>query len=205
MAVIRTEALQRFADRIAACVPELTGRICGGAAEAPHQLAFPNLAIIAVRWRFLPDQVEEFKQLNSSTAIFEVGEMEATVQMRLGAQNYARRAELEQAIMEKVFWADLEHPGVVAFPLEACHDALVAFELGDDEWEDEKAFDKKWYSILTVDAFLPALVTQKAYTIEEVRLVLTEDLTTPIVTVPFSGKETISIDEDGNMTTVASP
>jgi len=180
--------------------------VCGGAAEAPKQLGFPSLGIFAVRFRYFPDQHALHKSLNSSSAVLNVGRVEGTVQLRLGAQTAQRRYALEQEIMENVFWADIERPGIVLFTIADCDDAIVAFELDENEWEDEKAFSKKWYSVATVALQLPALVTKgEVYDIDDLRLTLTHDLTTPIVSVPASEKETVSIDENGDITPVVSP
>lgn len=206
MSVIRIAALQRLADQIQACVPELRGKVCGGAAEAPHTLSFPNLAIFGVRFRYFPDQAALHCESGPSRATMNVGRVEGTVQLRLGAQTSSRRYELEQKLMENVFWADIERPGVVVFKLPEHHDAVIAFELDTDEWIDEKAFEKKWYSLMTVALQLPALVTKGSiYSLEEVRLALTEDLTTPIVSVPADEIEAVSISESGDITPAAGP
>ena len=206
MSLIRIRALQKLADQIALCVPALKGKICGGAAEAPKRLGFPSLGIYAVRFRYFPDQALLFKETGLSTAVFNVGRVEATVQLRLGAQTAQRRYELEQQIMENVFWADLSRPGVVLFSVEDCHDAVVAFEADAEEWDDERAFDKKWYSTMTVMAQLPALVRKGGIpTMEEIRLTLTEDLSTPIESIPAGEQETVSIATDGTITPAAGP
>jgi len=206
MAVIRIEALRRLAALIQTSVPALKGRVCGGRAEAPKRLAFPHLSIFAVRFNYFPDQAELAKTLGNSRAVYNVGRVEGTVQFRLGATSANQRYELEQAIMENVFWSDIERPGIVVFQVPDCHDAVVAFELDSDEWSDERAFDKKWYSVMTAALQLPALVTKgSVYDMEEIRLTLTEDLSTPIVTVPPSEKETVSIAEDGSVTVAIGP
>jgi hypothetical protein len=126
--------------------------------------------------------------------------------MRLGAQTANRRYELEQAMMENVFWANLDRPGVVVFQLADVYDATIAFEADAEEWEDERAFDKKWFSVMTVTLQLPALVLKgDVHDIEEIRLALAEDLTSPSDEIPDSKMETVSIDEDGSLTPVANP
>ena len=96
------------------------------------------------------------------------------------------------------------HRLVTAVP--ECHDATVAWELDTDEWEDEKAFDKKWYSVMTVAAQLPVLVTREGVPkIEEVRVSLTENLDADFDQLPSSSLETVTVNEDGTIDPAANP
>ncbi len=200
---IRIRALQVLADLVQSCVPELRGKVCGGASENPHRLEFPSLGIYGVRFTFFPDQQEFIRKLGATRALFNIGRVEGTIQMRLGASSARQRYELEDKILEKVFWADIDRPGIALLTIQDCNDARVAFELDGSSWEDEKAFDRKWFSVLTARLQLPVLVTQSpVYDIAEIRLTVTEDLTTPIVSVPAAEKETVSIDELGGFTLV---
>jgi hypothetical protein len=200
---IRIRALQVLADLIQSCVPELKGHVCGGASENPHRLEFPSLGIYGIRFTFNPDQQEFVRKLGATRALFNIGRVEGTVQMRLGASSVRQRYELEEKILENVFWRDIDRPGIVLVAIPECNDTQVAFELDGSTWEDEKAFDRKWYSIITTRLQLPVLVTSSPiYDIAEVRLTMTEDLTTPIATVPALEQETVSIDELGGFTLV---
>ena len=88
----------------------------------------------------------------------------------------------------------------------SCQNAIVAWELDTDEWEHERAFDKKWYSIMAVAAQLPALVTRgSVHTIEELRLTLTDDLSSDITSVPENQQETVEIADDGTLTSATGP
>lgn len=206
MSVIRSRALALFAERVGNCVPELKGKVCGGHAESPKRLSFPHLSVRAIRFRYFPDQPSDYCHIGASAGVFYVGRVEGTIQLRLGAQTANRRYALEQELLEKVFWADLEHPGIVLFTIPDCHDAQAAFELDETLWDDEKAFDKKWYSVATAELQLPALVTKgSVHTIEEIRLTLAEDLTSSASEIPDGSMETVSIDENGNLTPAANP
>lgn len=195
MAVIRINALQRFADLIASCVPELAGSICGGAASGSHKLAFPSLAITATNFKFYPDQAVLHRSTGASTGVFNVGRVQGIVQLRLGAQSSEQRYALGQQIMEKIFWSDIERPGIVVLTIPECHDGVVAFELDGDTWEDEKAFDRKWYSVITATLQLPALVGKGGvHDMQEIRVTLAEDLSTPFgAGIPVTKLETTVI------------
>jgi len=194
MSVIRLRALQRLAAFIESAVPELSGVICGGQATPSHRLVFPSLAITAVRFTFYPDQAtEHYAPANSTRAVFNVGRVEGTVQLRLGAATNAERYRLEQAISEAVWWADIDRPGIVLIDIPDCDGARVAFEQDADEWQDERAFDREWYSTMTCALQMPALVAKLGVeTIEEIRLQLTEDLTSAAPAV-----DEVVIDETG--------
>lgn len=197
--VIRTHAMDRLICAIEAAVPELAGNICK--MGEPHQArTWPTLQIIPVRFRYFPMQEHEHKGLGRSRAVFDVGRHEGTVQLRLGATTPYQRWELEDALLH-LFLSQEHRPGVLVQTIDECHDAVVAWELMDDEWQNEMVFTKEFFSLLTVRAQIPALVYRDSvYTIEELRLSLTEDLHTEYSQLPASRIETVSIDEDGNMT-----
>lgn len=213
MAVLRLQALDALAACIGDFAPSLRGKIQPGPAESGKRLCFPNLAIIPVRFRFFPDQEAEVGELTGvppqglppNTALLNVGRHEGTIQLRLGAMTHRQRAQLEEEILA-AFLSREGSPGVLVTVVPTCHNATVAWELDTDEWENERAFDKKWYSVLTVAAQLPALVTRgSVYTIEELRLALTEDLSTPISDLPATAIETVDIAEDGTISVAAGP
>jgi hypothetical protein len=205
--------LKILAECIEDRVPALRNKICKGPAESPKKLGFPSLAIIPVKFRFFPDQAAEIYQLTGrsveghppGTVLLNVGRHEGTIQLRLGATTARQRAELEEAVLQ-VFLERPGSPGVLVTPIPQCHNAIVAWELDTDEWENERAFDKKWYSIMTVAAQLPAFVTRgSVHTIEELRLTLTDDLSSDITSVPADQQETVAIAEDGTLTEATGP
>jgi hypothetical protein len=213
MAVLRYEALILLAKCIGDAVPAIRGKICAGPAESPKRLGFPHLSINPIKFKYFPDQAAEPVELGDpdtteharGKVLLNVGRHEGLIQLRLGAQTARLRAELEEKILA-VFLGREGSPGVLVTPIPKCHNATVAWELDGDEWENEKAFDKKWYSIMTVMAQLPALVTRgSVYSIEELRLTLTEDLSTPIESVPAEEQETVQISEDGTIVAAVGP
>lgn len=199
MAVIRTHAMDKLIAILTEAVPELADHICK--MGEPHlKRTWPTLQIIPIRFRYYPQQEHEHKGLSHSVAVFDVGRHQGTIQLRLGANTPAQRWDLEDKILN-VFLSQEGRPGVLVTTIEEVHDAVVAWELEDDEWNNEKVFTKEFYSILTVRAQIPALITREGvYTIEAIRLSLTEDLSTEFTDLPTSAIETVEIDEDGNLT-----
>lgn len=199
MSAIRTHAIRLLRDLIAYYVPELKGKICAGPAESPKMRQWPHLSITPIKFVYYPDQASEHKELGSTRVIMNVGRFEGTVQLRLGAATTDKRADLEEKVLS-VFLRTPGHPGILFAEVPAVHDAIVAWELLDDAWQDEMAFEKKWFSILTVTMQLPALVTRDSvYTIDDLRTSLTEDLTTDAADLPASDVETVKIDEAGDL------
>jgi len=213
MAVLRYEALRLLAACISDAVPALRGKICAGPAESPKKLTFPSLSLLPVSFKFMPDQAAEPYQLGDpdttvhvdGKVLLNVGRHEGLIQLRLGAQTARLRAELEEQILA-VFLGRPGSPGVLVTAVPQCHNATVAWELDTDEWVNERAFDKKWYSLMTITAQLPALVTRgSVYTIEELRITLTDDLSLPIAQVPADQQETIDVAQDGTITPATGP
>jgi hypothetical protein len=200
MSVIKTHAIRALRNHITCRVPELVGKVCAGPAESPKLRTFPHLSITPVRFSYWPNQMEVHKHLGAAAALMDVGRFEGLIQLRLGAQTTDRRAYLAEKITN-LFLETEGRPGILLTTIEDCHDMTVAWELGDDEWQDEQAFAKKWFSILTVTAQIPALVKKDGvFTIEDLRLSLTEDLTEDFDEIPASEIETVTIDEDGTLT-----
>ena len=203
MSVIRIRILEILACYIQDAIPELRCKVIAGPAEAPQKLQFPHLSITAIRYKFFPDQEELWhEQPTTSCAVLRVGRHEGFVQLRLGATTHRKRAYLEQKLLD-LFLVQQGRPGILVTQIPDCFDATVAWELEGDEWENEKAFDKSWFSILTVTVQVPALVTRPGvYSIEELRVGLTEDLDSPVDLIPTSAIEETIVNEDGTMTPV---
>ena len=199
MSVLRTRALELFKAFLECNVPELENSICAGPAEAPKMRTWPHLAISPVRFTLYPNQEFVHDGTLPTQAVLNVGRFEGLVQLRLGATSTRMRAELESKVTN-CFFLQEGRPGVIVLPVPECPDAIVAWELDADEWSNEAAFTKQWYSIMTVTVQIPALVTRDGvYTIEDLQLILTDDLTTAASSLPDSKKETVQVLEDGTI------
>jgi len=208
MAIIRLEALRGLELAITCAIPELEGRVCVGQAPAGHPLGFPSLQIDPRRWTYFPDQALETYEPAPNAVVMNVGRHQADITIRIGASNLYKRYELEQKLLD-LFLSTPLHPGVLFAQVTAC-EALgpftAAWELDTDEWRDEKAFDKEFYSNVTVLGIIPALVTRRdAYTIDQLQLGLNitptpTDGNLPPFTPP--GVEVVQVNSDGTITPV---
>ncbi len=201
MAILRIRALEVLGAVIERLCPRLEDKVCAGPAEHPKRSKLPSLSIVPVSWNFLPDQDGEIfmEDEDSPTAVFRVGRHEALLQLRIGARSARERYTLEHAVSQ-IFVSQRRRPGILVVNVTACHNATVAYELERTEWNGE-AFSKEWYSVVTVNCIIPALVERGGqYTIQDLRSCLTEDLTTPFDQLPASALECVQINEDGSIT-----
>lgn len=185
MALIKLEALRALASFLECQVPELAGKVCVGQAEANHLQEYPHMVLLATGWRFEPDQSGDFHQPGPERLVSDVGTHRVTVEMRLGAQTSGERYTLGQKVLD-VFLAggsadDLDgelHPGVLRVPVLAAPEYgnwFAAWEIDAEEWEDEKAFDQAFYSVLELQGAVPALVSRRrVFRLDEIRAQLDE-------------------------------
>lgn len=193
MSLIRIRALEVFRDKIECAVPALVGKVCAGQNKHPHMVDYPHCSVMLMRGQYLPDQACLHSSPSPSTAVYRVGRIEATAQIRLGSANCDERYILGDAILNEVFMQDCLRPGICTFNVPDCYDALVAWELENWSWDDEFAFNNKWYSVLTCTAQIPVLVRKGGvYSIDEICLQFTEDLQTEVSLL--TGFETTTID-----------
>lgn len=197
MAVIRLEAYRALAKAIEDGVPELAGRI---SPWAPNDAAArPKLSIIPISRRFNPDQAEEVHDAGPTTVILDVGDFEALVQMRLEHDTPELRTELEEKILA-VFLEREGSPGILVTPVLTAPqfgEFVASWELEDDEWTDDLAFNNEYESLITITGHIPALVTRRgAYRIRDLQLGLGgpgADWTDPSV-------EVVRVADDGTIT-----
>lgn len=204
MAVLRLEAFKLLAATIAAAVPGLELVLFqrqGGKKECT-----PNLAVTPVgKFRYEPDQEQEYFVPNASHVVLNVGRHEGAVQLRLAAASPTELAETQQQILD-LFLGTEGHPGVLLTPVTACEalgKVLAAWELEDDEWDFGKAFDNRFESVILLTGLIPALVTRPGvYAIEHLQLGLTGDFATPFTPSTFTGLDVVEVQQDGSFVPV---
>jgi hypothetical protein len=83
-------------------------------------------------------------------------------------------------------------------------DIVAAWELGDTDWDEEMAFSSQFWSVLTLDATIPALaIREGVYTINELRFGLTAEFSTPNTSEAFDRlPHVVRINEDGTVTPI---
>jgi len=207
MAIIRIEALRKLRDLIVCEIPELEGRVCVGQAPPTKQLKFPHMNIEPRAWTYHPDQEAEVFIPGPSTLVVNVGRHECELEILIGETSNYKRAEYEQRILD-VFLSTELRPGVLLAQVTDCADLgdwTAAFMLEEDQWRDEKVFDKQFYSMITCTASIPALVTRRGiYSINQ--LILGLDITDdpgdgqlPALAAPV---EVVQINADGTISPV---
>jgi hypothetical protein len=208
MAIIRLDALRALANCIQENIPELKTKVCPSQASANKRMTFPHLAIQAIGFKYFPDQALGVHEPSATKLVVNVGRHEGIVQLRLGSAARQRRYDYEQRILD-LFLSEPLHPGVLLTPVTSCTklgDWMASWELEEDEWNDEMVFDNAWFSIMTITGQLPALVTRcGVHTIEQLRMGLTEDLTTEFDASSFDTSpdiERVLINEDGSLDAV---
>jgi hypothetical protein len=194
---VRTHALARLVAALEAACPKLAGRITAEA-DRDEKMAWPKCGVRLVRAPFKAYDSRKVVRIGGDT-VFEVGHFEPLVQLRLGAPTHRQRVDLGEELLG-AFLGTGFRPGILVTPLPDCHDTVAAWELDDEGWNDEAAFDKKWWSVMTVQGWIPALVRVATFTVEELRLAFTEDMTS--TTPPASQVETVSVNEDGTTSKV---
>lgn len=195
MSLIRIRALEVMGDKIACAVPQLKGKVCAGQAKFPHQQDYPHVALVSTRARYFPEQAIVHSEPTASDAVFYLGRYDATVQIWLGAGNNSQRYELEDLVLTRVFFDDVERPGICLFNVPDCQNARIAWELQTFEWEDERAFDNQWYSILTANVVLPLLVRKSGiYSITDLQVELTSDMVSDFTDIAPSDIETVVVE-----------
>jgi hypothetical protein len=191
---VRLHAMGRFVAALEASCPALVGKI-STEADRDEKMTWPKMGIRVVRAPFKMNDRRRITRAGGMS-VYDVGHFEPLVQLRLGAPTHAQRADLGEQLLG-AFLGTGFRPGILITPLPACHDTVAAWELDEEGWTDEAAFDKKWYATMTITGFLPALVKAPTYTIEQLRLVVAADLRE--VGAPPDYVETVSVLEDGTM------
>lgn len=197
MAVVRLEAFRALAKAIEDGVPDLAGKVAPWTPQTAA--ARPILTIIPVSRRYLPDQAEEVHDAGPSTVILDVGNFETLVQMRLEHDTPEERAEVEEKILA-LFLEREGGPGVLVTPVLSAPQFgtfIASWELEDDEWTDDLAFNNEYESLITLTGHIPALITRRgAYRIRDLQLGLGG------LEAEWAGAEVVRVNEDGTITPV---
>ncbi len=205
MGVIRLDALYGLERAITCAVPELKDKVCVGQSGSEHNLAFPSLSIDVFRWKYEPNQAQERYTPSEGLLVVQVGNHRADVQLRVGAATKYERALLEQKILN-IFLSSELAPGVLITHPTQCEDLgpfFCSWTLEDDQWGDEKAFDAEYYSEMTVEATIPALVTRSGvYTVFDLQVGVKAETAEieEAATMASPGFELITVQADGTIT-----
>lgn len=199
MAVVRLEAFKTLQARIAQDIPDLEQVLVQR--DPGKTECLPSLVITPVRFRYYPDQEESRFIPDRSHLVVNVGRHEGIVQLRLTAPNLTKRWEYEQRLLD-VFLGTEGHPGVLLTHVTACPalgDVLAAWELEDDEWDNAKAFDNRYESVIVLTGIIPALVTRAGvYPVEHLQLGLSVATNVNTTLASATGVDFVEIQADGS-------
>lgn len=206
--IVRIEALRTLGALFEARIPELAGHVCVGVSSEHEEV--PNLSIQPTQWTYDPQQADEHTSLPGNVLVWNVGEHAAACVISIVTATPGQRWELEQKVLD-VFLGSVHPltgyhmPGVVCLPVTQCPQLgewSAAYELDSDEWGDALALDRRYESRISITAHIPALVIETpVYTIEQLFLGVTEDMTTtftPATAIP-PAVELVTINEDGTI------
>jgi hypothetical protein len=191
---VRTHALARLVAALELACPALKDRITVEA-DRDEAMKWPKLGVRMVRAPFKAYDRRKVVQ-DAGATVFDVGHFAPLVQLRLGAPTQRQRVDLGEQLLG-AFLGTGYRPGILVTDLPECFGTVAAWELDDEGWNDEMAFDKKFWSVMTLSGWIPALVRVPTYTLSDLRIAFTEDMTSTTPAV-----ETVRVNEDGTLTKV---
>jgi len=206
-AIVKLEALKALGAFIESQIPELKGKTEIHQVPPDYKMGFPRLAIVAGgRYRYEPRQEGYVTRTSATAIVVNVGSWETVVQLRLACATPAQRYDLEDRL-SALFWRVENRPAVLLTTVTACQqlgDILAAWDIGDTDWNDEMAFSSQFWSVLTLEATIPALVTREGiYSLDELRLGITDEFDTPETSAAFDALATkVLLNEDGTVTPI---
>ena len=215
MAIVRLEALQALELAIEALIPGLDC-FCVDQSPPSELECFPSVSLMPTRWTFEPEQALEARTLPGNVQVWNVGQHTSPVMISILATTLHERYVIEAKILDLFLsqrhpLTGIHRPGILVLPVNACPELgewLASFELESDEWNNSSAFDRRYESRIMITAIIPALTIERpVYTIDELQLGLTPDMTRTFTPATFlaSDVEVVSISEDGTITAVEAP
>lgn len=201
MSNIKKIAVKALADYISTRVPELTTSTHVGAQGPEITAKWPSLVLVPGSFSFNPIQADEvYDPEDIDVLVSEVGDFEGVVELQLFAKSGPERNKIEQKIVD-LFLSTPWAPGVIKTTTPnltvggtaTLYPAPVAFRLDGEDWQEEFSFEKRRFSFLDVELNFPALMLQTAYTIDTLKLAITEDLSSDVAA------EEVTVNEDGTI------
>jgi hypothetical protein len=203
---LRKEAAKALGAFIAAQVPEFNNRFLVGQPDPEKQADFAGLVILPGRYKFESESEEEVDETLPTRALVEVGSLEGSVEVRIYARHAAVRDDLEQKVLEALVSREgspgtivVTVPGIVVGGATWGYAPSCTYSLAGSDWQEEFAFEHRRYSFIELDSWLPMLVARNGvYTIEQMALAVTNDMTTEATTNLVL--EQYQVAEDGTVT-----
>jgi len=189
-----------------AAVPSLAQKVYPYVRDVGANEQTPYLALVAQGFTLNLRNPIDVGAPSGGLQMTQLGRFEGRVQIRLGAASDPERESLEDAVLG-VFLAPEDSPGVVKLTTAAVDvgaqlsvmPAKCVYELTDDDWRDERVFEKKRFVFVNLRLTYPALVMRSGvYTLQHLYVRLSQDLGNTAGAAPFDQDE---IHADGSVTT----
>lgn len=166
--------------------------------------SFPNVSIIIPnRMMYEPAQRLMQQDLGGGNVVWNVGAHTGPVQIRIVATDKLTRARMEQSVIDLLLGRE-GSPGVFVTPITSTDlvSWVAAWEYEDSAFMDQRAQEREYESVITVNAVIPALVvTTGVQQIDKLVLGLTENFTATFTPSSFGPPlaELVIINQDGSI------
>lgn len=174
---LRYDALAALADALQEGIPELRD-VCAGIHGPSQKMDYPSVAITATRFTYSPDQETEREGGSYAVGIFQVGAWEGSIQLRVLAATSAQRYVIQDRI-SRLFLQREGSPGLLVTDVETDEfgEVRCCWEMEQEEWQDEQAFDQIYGATTLVKALIPALFSREdSYLIQRIELGLVSEV-----------------------------
>lgn len=158
---LKRAAAKALAAHIGARIPPLVGNARSVSAEPEEYATFPALYVLPGKMRL---ETAQEAPLDEAAGIYTVGYATGFWELRLVHRTPYAREELEQQVLD-LFFETAGAPGYLAIELfptvngrRSTVPLLCWFRLQEEEWSEEKGFEKKRFSYLDVEVELPRIV-----------------------------------------------
>lgn len=178
MSSIRYNAAQSFASFL----QPLIGDVPVFAGQQPYEsdTVFPSVAILPRKHRYVPIVYQEINIDNASHLLTKAGTMDGTVELRVYATTASDRELIEQRITEAFHSQSPLRPGIVVLEtapfnyggISWPNKALVAYELGDEDWQEEMVFSDKRYSFINLTSQYEVFISHNIGNINEIDVII---------------------------------
>lgn len=184
-------AIKRAAcDAIAAAFQAQLGSVPIKAIQAAYEkeMVHPSVQLLPKRFTFTAFQDEEVDTTISDRSLVVVGCFEGQVEIRVAALSKKEREDIQDLVWNALNQDEYrigvllaQTPAVKVAGTQFVYAATVSCVLPDsdgaEEWREEAVFEASRYSYITLDVSYPAMVNRQVYTIEQLSVAFTEDLT----------------------------
>jgi hypothetical protein len=201
MAGIKRTTLDTLKTRLES-ISGLSGKVFVAQQGPEKTVTYPSVVIIPQAFTFEPETAEDVwwdAVTDDGKVLQEVGTFDGLLEIQLYTNSAPQREQFEEAILQ-AFLSTPGAPGTICLNtptltvngLVSLYSAPILYRLDDEDWREEFAFESRRFSFLDVVVSFPALTVRDAYTLDSLRVAITENLDgeTP--------REVYEVQEDGS-------